>query len=141
MHSNVDDSTPTETAERSSGDTISLVGTKTLPLTERKRRDELLLRCVSLRMTVPQIANYSRSWPFPFYDVSAVWRRIKALKLGGRIKRAAVQSLHDERVLTAAVKIWSDARKLGLTVENEQKEASVAPGIRTDMRFNILGQS
>jgi hypothetical protein len=113
---------------------------KRLSLSEIKDRDELLTGCVKqLKMTAPQIAEFSRMWQHPFYDERDVWRRVKALKLDKKLKHVARQSLHDEHTLRTFLKIARDATRNGYPLSEISKEHRIGDGssIRADMKFRI----
>jgi len=112
---------------------------KSMSLRDRMERDERVLFAVKrLRMTVPQILEFSECWEHPFYDEKSVWRRINALKLKRRVKRVAEQSLHDHFSIKVNLKIWKDAHRNGFPITGIEKESSI-PGasIRADFRYNL----
>lgn len=113
---------------------------KRMSLQEIKQRDALLTACVKrLRMTVPQITAFSRSWEHPFYGENDVWRRLEALRLDRKVRRVARQSIHDQWAINIFIKIARDAVKGGHPVFEIAKEHRIGEdsGIRADFRFRI----
>jgi mRNA-degrading endonuclease RelE of RelBE toxin-antitoxin system len=118
----------------------STAGRRRMSLDDIKRRDDLVRVTVThLRMTAPQIHKFSEMWEFPFYSESDVWRRIKALKLDGRVKHVASQSLHDEWTIRILIKIVRDASRNGIVVEGIRKEYRLgdSSGIRADLYLRL----
>lgn len=113
---------------------------KAMPLRRRMERDEMVRRSVlHLKMTAQQVWEFSKCWPYPFYDVSDVWRRVYAMKLDRKIKHATRQSLHERWILEVSTKIWRDSAKAKIPITEIQKECRIGEnsGIRSDMRFRL----
>lgn len=111
-----------------------------MSLQQIKQRDELLTSCVHrLKMTVPQLLEFSRAWEHPFDSEKNVWRRLVALGLERRVRHVAHQSLHDQWTLDVFVKIARDAIRAGFPVTEIAKEHRIGDGsrIRADMKFVI----
>lgn len=110
-----------------------------MSLRERMERDDQVLFSVKhLRMTIPQILEFSECWKHPFYDEKAVWRRVNSLKLRNRVKRVAEQSIHDHCTFKLCLKIWRDAHRNEFPITGIEKESRLPDaGIRADMRFNL----
>lgn len=112
-------------------------------LQRRKERDELLSACVlRLKMTAPQITEFSRTWEFPFYNEAAVWRRVIAMRLDKKLVHVSRQSLHDEWTLRIFIKIARDAIRNGFPVHEIAKEHRIGDGskIRADMKWRIANR-
>lgn len=120
-------------------DTVEDAPIRSMSFETRIDRDEKVRQAVKqLRMTVPQILEFSQCWEHPFYDEKSVWRRITALNLKRRVKRVAEQSLHDFFSIKIGLKIWKDAHRNGVPVTNIEKESSIPDArIRADFRYNL----
>lgn len=92
-----------------------------------------------LKMTAPQVLEFSKLWPRPFYDEQGVWRRLEGLGLEAKVKRVPEQSLHDLWTYRVCLKIWKDATRGGHVLSEVEKECRIGEesGIRADMKFRL----